>query len=97
MFRHIALFRFVPDVTDAQRQAMVDGLATLPAAIPQIRSYVTGPDAGLSDGNWDFAVVADFDDVEDWRAYTADATHQQVIVEHIRPIVAERAAVQLHD
>ncbi|HEY5154832.1 MAG TPA: Dabb family protein [Acidimicrobiales bacterium] len=94
MFRHVVMFRFVPDVTDAQRQAMVDGLATLPAAIPQLRSYVLGPDAGVSDGNWDFAIVADFDRVEDWRIYTADATHQAVIAERIRPIVAERAAVQ---
>ena len=94
MFRHVVMFRFVPDVTDAQRQAMVDGLATLPAAIPQLRSYVLGPDAGVSDGNWDFAIVADFDRVEDWRIYIADATHQTVIAERIRPIVAERAAVQ---
>ncbi len=49
----------------------------------------------MVDGNWDFAVVADFDDEEGWRTYTADATHQQIIAERIRPIVAERAAVQL--
>ena len=95
MFRHVVMFRFVPDATDEQRQAMVDGLSTLPGAIPQIRDYVMGPDVGVSEGAWDFAIVADFDSVDDWRIYGADATHQQVITERIRPIVAERAAVQL--
>ena len=96
MFRHVVMFRFTPEATAEQRQAMVDGLAALPAAIPEIRSYVIGPDAGEVEGNWDFVIVADFDSVEDWRTYTADATHQQVIVERIRPIIAERAAVQHH-
>jgi hypothetical protein len=96
VFRHVVVFRFTPDATAEQRQSVVDGLATLPGAIPQIRAYTTGPDAGEVDGNWDFGIVADFDTVEDWRTYTADATHQQVIAEHIRPIIAERAAVQLH-
>ena len=95
MFRHVVMFRFVPDATDQQRQAMVDGLSGLPDAIPQIRRYVMGPDAEVSEGTWDFVVVADFDSVDDWRIYAADATHQQVITERIRPIVAERAAVQI--
>jgi len=94
MFRHVVMFRFVPETTDEQRQAMVDGLAGLPAAVPQIRQYVMGPDAGEVEGNWDFVIVADFDSAEDWRIYTADATHQRVIAERIRPILAERAAVQ---
>lgn len=94
MFRHVAMFRFSPEATEEQRQAMVNGLSTLPAAIPQIRQYVTGPDAGEVEGNWDFVIVADFDSAEDWRTYTADDTHQHVIAERIRPILAERAAVQ---
>jgi hypothetical protein len=94
MFRHVVMFRFRPEASAEQRQAMAESLSGLPAAVPQIRRYVIGPDARELEGNWDFVIVADFDTVEDWRIYTADATHQQVITERIRPIIAERAAVQ---
>ena len=47
------------------------------------------------DGNWTWRIVADFDSVDDWRVYRDDARHQQMIAELVRPIVVERAAVQL--
>ena len=34
----------------------------LPATIEQIRSYVHGTDVGVSAGNFDYVLVADFDD-----------------------------------
>ena len=49
---------------------------------------------GLREGNWDYAVVADFDDADGWRAYTAHPAHRQVLVELIEPVVGERAAAQ---
>ena len=39
-------------------------------------------------------MVADFDDADGYLAYSADATHQQVIADHIAPNTVERAAVQ---
>ena len=53
-----------------------------------------GADVGLSDGNFDFAVVADVDDVDGFRPYADHPAHIAVIVERIRPILADRAAVQ---
>ncbi|MDP9403125.1 MAG: Dabb family protein [Actinomycetota bacterium] len=94
MFRHVAVFRWTAGTTDQQVQALHHALGHLPAAIPALRQYRTGPDAGLVNGNWDFAVVADFDDAEGWRVYTAHPAHQKVIVELIKPVLAERAAVQ---
>lgn len=94
MFRHVVLLRFVPDATAEQRQAVLDGLATLPPLIPELRRYEFGPDAGVSEGNFDLAVVADCDDVDSYRAYATNAAHLAVIAERIRPILAERAAVQ---
>lgn len=94
MLRHVALFKFVPDVTDSQISALEAGLATLPAAIPAIRRYEFGRDASLADGNHDFAVVADFDDVDGWRAYSTDETHQRVSADHVRPIVDSFVRVQ---
>ncbi|NUW32280.1 Dabb family protein [Nonomuraea sp. SMC257] len=95
MIRHVALFTWTDDATDEQKAAVATALGTLPAAIPQIRAYTFGPDAGINQGNHDFAVVADFDDLDDYLVYRDDAGHQAVIAEYIKPILASRAAVQL--
>ena len=42
------------------------------------RQLTTGTDVGLRDGNWDLAIVADFDDVEAYRRYDEDAEHNRL-------------------
>ena len=95
MLTHIALFTWKSEVTDAQIQAMCDGLATLPGLIPEIRNYRFGPDAGLTDGNAAFAVVADVDDAAAYRIYAAHPAHRDVIDRLVAPLVERRTAVQL--
>lgn len=94
MFRHVALFRWVPGTTAEQVAAVDRALGELPGRIAGLREYRTGPDAGLAPGAWDYAEVADFDDADGWRAYTVHPDHTRVIDTLIRPFVAERAAVQ---
>ncbi len=94
VLRHVALFRWADGTTGDQKQAIHDGLARLPSLVAELRDYRFGHDAGLVEGNWDFAVVADFDDAEGWRAYREHPEHQRVLAEHIRPVAAERASVQ---
>ena len=59
-----------------------------------LRSYRLGADAGLVEGNYDFAVVGDFDDAESYLAFRAHPAHLAVVEEVIRPIMRARAAVQ---
>jgi hypothetical protein len=94
MFRHVVLFRWKPETTDAEKQAVRDALQALPAEIPCIRVYRFGDDAGLAEGNFDFSVVADFDSQEDYREYAGHPAHQALIQDKLRPILAERVAVQ---
>ena len=94
MFRHVVLLRWVPDATAEQRAAVESGLTALPARIPEIRSYTVGTDAHVSDGNFDLVVVADFDDVDGYVVYRDHPDHVAVITGHIRPILADRAAIQ---
>ncbi len=95
MLRHIALFRWKAGTTGAQIDAIEQGLATLPDTVPQLRAYAFGRDAGLREGNADFAVVADFDNEDDWRAYTDHPEHRRVIEELIAPVTEVRTAVQV--
>lgn len=94
MFRHVVVLTWVPEATAEQRRAVLEGLATLPAAIPEIRDYRFGEDAGLVPGNASLAVVADFDDAAGYQVYASHPEHLRVIAERIRPILAARTAVQ---
>lgn len=94
MFHHVVLFRWAPEATGGQKDDVARRLGALPAAIPAIRAYRFGPDAGVNVGNFDFAVVADFDDRAGYLAYRDHPAHQAVIADCIAPIVVERSAVQ---
>jgi len=88
------LLRFRRDASDAAKRALREGLAGLPAQIPELRRYQVGDDLGLVEGNFDFAIVAEVDDPEAFRAYVDHPAHQEVVAQRIRPILEERVAVQ---
>lgn len=94
MLRHVVMFTWAEGATEGQKQAVRDGLNALPDQIPEIRSYKIGDDAGLAAGNYDFVVVGDFEDADAFVTYRDHPAHQKVIAECIRPILAQRAAVQ---
>ena len=94
MFRHTVLFTFTPQTTDEQQQELARQLRTLPGAIEQIKAYHVGLDAGMNPGNYQFAVVADFDNVEDYLVYRDHPVHRDIIGKYVQPIVGQRAAVQ---
>lgn len=94
MFRHVVLFRWAESATEEQKQRARDAVASLPGQIPEIRRFVFGSDAGLAEGNYDFALVADFAGEAGYRTYANHPVHQAVLRDVIRPVLAERAAVQ---
>ncbi len=94
MIRHVACFAWTADATAAQRQQVTDELAALPPLMRGLRAYHFGPDAGLAEGNYDFAVVADFDDTGSYLAYRDHPAHRAIIEQVVRPITERRAAVQ---
>ena len=94
MFRHVVMMRFTPESNPDQVAAMQARLVQLPGQIPEIRNYVLGEDARVNDGNYDFVIVADFDNVDDYLVYRDHPVHQAAISESIKPILADRVAVQ---
>jgi hypothetical protein len=94
MIRHVVVFTWSPDAGADRRAATVAALRKLPEDVGGMTSLVVGEDAGLSDGNADVVLVAEFPDVESFRRYAQDPVHQAVIAEHVRPILAARSAVQ---
>lgn len=92
--RHIALFRFAEGTTEADVDRVTAALLTLAGTIEGLRDYRVGPDLGLSDGTWDYAVVADLDDADAYERYRTDPAHLEIVREVVRPLISERAAVQ---
>jgi hypothetical protein len=96
MFRHVVLIRWKLGTTAAQRTEVRAALQRLPDVITTLRSYEIGEDVGVTEGNADLAIVADFDDVAGYETYRDHPEHQRVLAELIRPLLETRTAVQHH-
>lgn len=94
MFRHVVMFEWVDGVDPADIEAMGAALDALVDTVPEVVSYLHGPDLGVSDGNYDYVIVGEYASVEDYVVYRDHPEHQRIIAELIKPHVAKRAAVQ---
>ena len=48
----------------------------------------------VNEGNYDFAVTADFDNINGYLAYRDDPAHRAIVAAYVAPITGRRAAVQ---
>jgi len=60
---------------------------------PGTAAYTIGMDLGLRDGGWTFAIVADFVDIDAYRAYDAADLHNSLRAE-LAPQMEQIARVQ---
>ena len=95
MIRHVVVFNWKPEATAEQVEQIASELRKLAAGIPAVKAYACGADAGITQGNSDFAVTADFDDEAGYISYRDDPGHREIIARLIVPIMAQRAAAQL--
>jgi hypothetical protein len=94
MIRHVALFRFSEEASDQTPHHLEEGLSQLAQTIPEIEAYRYGRDLGLREGNFDFAVVADFADAEAFKRYVDHPDHQAFLKQRLSPVLAERVSIQ---
>jgi hypothetical protein len=76
MVRNVVLVELKPDADLAAVASIQDGLRALDC--PGTISYTLGDDLGLREGNWSFAIVADFEGEAAYRAYDEDAEHNRL-------------------
>lgn len=88
--RHVILLKFAEGTNKAEASAAIcEGLAVLPAKIPEIKKYQFGPDLGLDpERNHDFCLCAEFDSEADYEVYAKHPDHIAVIVADIKPVLA---------
>jgi len=94
MIRHVVVFTWSVDADSERRRTTVEALRRLRQDVGGMSSLVVAEDAGLSDGNADAVLLADFPDVEAYYRYAQDPVHLAVLAEHVRPWLAVRSAVQ---
>jgi stress responsive alpha/beta barrel protein len=98
MIIHIVAFRWKPGIPACQVEAVKSQLLEFVSSLPEVRSYRCGPDVGASEmDNFDFAIVAEFDSIDDWRVYDKHPRHNEIRSGDVRPWIAERAAVQFEN
>lgn len=91
MIRNVVLAKLVADHDVDEVRDIQDGLRTL--NLPGTESYTIGSDAGLREGNWDFVIVADFTDVDAYRAYDANDAHNALRA-RLAPMIDQIARAQ---
>jgi hypothetical protein len=90
MVRNVALVKLAP----GQDPTAAEGPAGLPEPeLPGTLSYMIGDDLGLRDGNWSFAIVADFADADTYRAHDQDEEHNRARA-GLLPVTEQIARVQ---
>jgi len=100
MIRHIVLMKWRPDADPAAVAEFAENCNRLPEKIPGVRRYQTGADIASCQStklrdNFDFGVVADFDDYVAFENYLTHEVHRTFVQQHVRPILEDRAAMQM--
>lgn len=73
MIRNVVLAKLKTGYDTGEVERIQQGLRDLNC--PGTQRYTVGSDAGLREGNWDFVIVADFEDTAAYLGYDGDAEH----------------------
>jgi Stress responsive A/B Barrel Domain len=88
VIRNVVLVELLDGADEFEVAAIQKGLRDLDC--PGTASYTIGDDLGLREGNWSFAIVADFADADAYRLYDADIEHNRLRAR--LSVLAERVA-----
>ena len=78
MFRHVVQMTFKREMSEEEFTRFQQVHDDLGAQAPTVRGFSHGPDAGVRPGGASYALVADFDDADGWKAYGAHPAHDVV-------------------
>ena len=90
MIRHMVLFRFRPDLGAADRAAVLDGLARLPASFPAMRRFGLGENVSRRDRTFTHAMAVEFDSMRQLDDYLESPLHEGFVSGTFRPAIEDR-------
>lgn len=95
--RHIVMWKLGADEADTKAlhaEEICRRLMALDGVVPEIEAIDVRPNVAYPGKNWDVALVADFADVAALERYAVHPEHQKV-VEYVRSVASDRAAIDL--
>jgi hypothetical protein len=86
MIAHVVLFRPRPDLTDDERQAVLDALVSAARGIAAVRSCRVGRRIkhglpgyeGAMTQDFEYAAILEFDDLDGLREYLTHSAHESI-------------------
>ena len=92
MIRNVVLGRLRPGADEERLARALGGIRAL--TVEGMVEVRVGRDAGLREGNWDYAITADFVDADAYRRYDRDEEHNRLRREHFAELSSEIARLQ---
>jgi hypothetical protein len=93
MIKHTLFFRFKPEATQAQRDALLAEYVDFPKQFPWMKNFSIGRNISERDDTFDYAFSIEFDSQADLDRYLRSNEHEEHVVQRFRPIVEQRAIV----
>jgi Stress responsive A/B Barrel Domain len=95
MILHVVAFKWKPGIPEGHVESVKSQLVEFAATLPEVKSYRCGADEGASQiPNFDFAIVAEFDTIDDWKVYDKHPRHDEIRSGVVKPWIETRASVQ---
>ncbi|MBN2686204.1 MAG: Dabb family protein [Pontiellaceae bacterium] len=92
MIKHIVMWKFKEETTEADKLEMKRKLESLKGVVPTLIDIEIGLDVLGSAASMDMVLYSKFDSMEALQAYATHPEHLKV-VEFVKPLVSERAVV----
>ncbi|PHV66182.1 Dabb family protein [Williamsia muralis] len=93
MLRHVVLMNWNHELSVEEAAEVKRVLDDLGAQSPDVVAFSHGPDVGVRANGSDYALVADFDNADGWKAYSKHPAHD-VVRGVMGKIVSDQAIVQ---
>ena len=97
MIRHVVLFRFRSEASEAQRRALLDELRSFPSQHPAMRRFALGENRSKRDQTFPLAMHIEFADWASLDAYLESCTHEAFVRERFAPLIEQRAIASIED
>ena len=92
MIKHIVMWKFKDEVTDADKLEMKRHLEALKGVVPSLVEIEIGLDLSKKEASMDMVLNSEFQTLEDLATYAVHPEHLKV-VEFVKPLVCDRAVV----
>ena len=92
MIKHIVMWKFKDEVSEADKLEMKRQLESLQGVVPSLIHIEIGLDVVGKEASKDMVLTTEFATMDDLAAYAGHPEHLKV-VEFVKPLVCERAVV----